>query len=346
MLHRKVYYRLKPFIPWSVRMALRRWHAARIRKSHTSTWPINPAAGATPPNWRGWPDGKRFALVLTHDVEGRRGVERCHELMELEQGLGFRSSFNFVPEGEYSTPGELRDRLTSNGFEVGVHDFKHDGKLYFSRGGFQAQAKKIKEYLKQWNAVGFRAGFMQRNLEWLHDIGPSYDASTFDTDPFEIQPEGVNTIFPFWVPLHTSRREQTKESGYMELPYTLPQDSTLFILLKEKSPEIWKRKLDWIAANRGMALLIAHPDYMRFRAGECVSREYPAAIYEEFLRYVRDQYSGQYWMALPREVAQYARQMSDKAAFEKRPRERTAPRLLSLVTACSALSEQLTYVIQ
>ena len=132
----------------------------------------------------------------------------------------------------------------------------------------------------------------------------------------------------------------------MELPYTLPQDSTLFIVLEEKSPEIWKQKLDWIAANRGMALLIVHPDYMRFKPGQCASREYPATMYEEFLRYARNRYSGQYWLALPKEVAQYAREMSNKSTFERSPRERPTPRLLSLMTACSALSEQLSYVIQ
>src|SRR6516164_8618023 len=37
--------------------------------------------------------------------------------------------------------------------------------------------------------------------------------------------------------------------GYVELPYTLPQDSTLFILLGEKTTNIWQRKLDWIAQH-------------------------------------------------------------------------------------------------
>ena len=53
-------------------------------------------------------------------------------------------------------------------------------------------------------------------------------------------------------------------SGYVELPYTLPQDSTLFLLLREKTNGIWKTKLDWIAQHGGMALLNTHPDYMRF----------------------------------------------------------------------------------
>ena len=51
-------------------------------------------------------------------------------------------------------------------------------------------------------------------------------------------------------------------SGYVELPYTLPQDSTLFLLLCEKTTDIWRRKLDWIAAHGGMALIDTHPDYM------------------------------------------------------------------------------------
>ena len=41
---------------------------------------------------------------------------------------------------------------------------------------------------------------MQHNLQWLHALNAEYDSSTFDTDPFEPEPDGVGTIFPFWVP--------------------------------------------------------------------------------------------------------------------------------------------------
>ena len=119
--------------------------------------------------------------------------------MASEAKLGFRSSFNFIPEGPYQVAKELRDELDANGFEVGVHDLHHDGKLYSSRSEFASNARRINSYLKEWGALGFRAGFMLHNLEWLHDLEAQYDASTFDTDPFEPQPEGRNTIFPFWV---------------------------------------------------------------------------------------------------------------------------------------------------
>src|SRR5215813_6932937 len=116
MFLKKAYYLLKPAVPWKLRMAMRRTHANRLRRRFSGSWPINELAGRPPAGWPGWPDGKKFAFVLTHDVEGKRGLERCQQLAELDMSLGLRSSFNFVPEGEYRTPKRLRDYLTKNGF--------------------------------------------------------------------------------------------------------------------------------------------------------------------------------------------------------------------------------------
>src|SRR5262249_31825902 len=170
----------------------------------------------------------------------KKGLDRCRQVAEMEMQLGLRSSFNFVPEGEYRTPDSLRELLATNGFEIGVHDLRHDGKLYRSRRSFAANVRQINDYLVAWRAVGFRAASMLHDLSALRALNILYDASTFDTDPFEPQPDGVNTIFPF-------RVSRADGSGYVELPYTLPQDSTLFLLLQETSVDIWKTKLDWIA---------------------------------------------------------------------------------------------------
>src|SRR5688572_29777642 len=104
-------------IPWAVRMALRRWLARRIRARCQDRWPICEAAGERPRNFPGWPAGKRFALVLTHDVEGQTGLQKCRRLAELDESHGFRSSFNFVPEGEYEPAAELRELLKAKGLE-------------------------------------------------------------------------------------------------------------------------------------------------------------------------------------------------------------------------------------
>lgn len=46
----------------------------------------------------------------------------------------------------------------------------------------------------------------------------------------------------------------------MELPYTLAQDSTLFLILGEQGIDCWKEKVRWIADHGGMVLVNAHPD--------------------------------------------------------------------------------------
>jgi hypothetical protein len=170
IISNRLYYRLKPYLPWRLRMAARRMLAQHQRASHTDIWPINEAAGKIPANWPGWPGGKKFALVLTHDVEGAYGLAKCRELMQLEKSLGFRSSFNFIPEGDYRVSTELREALTQNGFEVGVHDLRHDGKLYWRREDFPENARSINGYLKKWGARGFRSGFMLHDRDCLHEL--------------------------------------------------------------------------------------------------------------------------------------------------------------------------------
>src|ERR1700681_2354831 len=274
----EIYYFLKPFIPWSVRLALRRQRARSRRATYADTWPIDAKAGAHPPGWPGWPGGKKFAFVLTHDVEGAKGLSRVAQLAAKETRNGFRSSFNFVPEGEYILSPDLRENMIRQGFEVGVHGLQHDGKLYASKEEFAGKAAQIRKFLREWNACGFRSPLMQHKLVWLHALDVEYDASTFDTDPFEPEPDGVGTIFPFWVP-------GPNGSGYVELPHTLAQDFTLFVVLREENIDIWKRKLDWIAEHGGMALLNTHPDYMTFNGGAAERDEFPVSHYEDFLRY-------------------------------------------------------------
>lgn len=297
MLIRKAYYLAKPVLPLSLRLYLRRWRGRILEKRYAESWPISESAATPPAGWQGWPGKRPFAVVLTHDVEGQIGLDRCRQVAELEMRHGFRSSFNFVPEGEYRVSKELRDFLTSNGFEVGVHGLHHDGKLYNSRAVFSHRAQQINRYLKEWGAVGFRSPFMHHNLDWLHDLDVEYDASTFDTDPFEPQPDSANTIFPFWVPPVRDR------PGYMELPYTLTQDVTLFTILSEDSTEIWRKKVQWIVSKGGMVLLNTHPDYMLFGAGELRPVEFRVSHYEDFLKWLRSEYDGRFWEAIPREVA-------------------------------------------
>jgi glycosyltransferase involved in cell wall biosynthesis/peptidoglycan/xylan/chitin deacetylase (PgdA/CDA1 family) len=279
-----------------MQIVLRRALINLFLPSYRNVWPIDPKSARPPEGWTEWPENKKFALALTHDVDTQKGHDNSLQLAEIEKRLGFRSSFNFVAE-DFKVSTKIINQLKADGFEVGLHSIHHKNP-FKSQNKFPKLASKINRYLKEWDAVGFRSPSMYHNLDLLHHLNIEYDASTFDTDPFEPQPDGVGTIFPFWVSGNSHNK------GYVELPYTLPQDFLLFIMFQQKNIDIWKKKLDWIAENGGMALFISHPDYMNFN---CIDHyeEYPIRYYEEFLTYIKTKYKDQYWHVLPKDIARF-----------------------------------------
>ena len=300
MQFNKIYYNIKPFIPRRLQIFVRRRVIAYKRKKYRHIWPIDPDAASPSKGWNVWPGNKKFAVVLSHDVDTQKGNDNCYQLMEIEENLNFRSSFNFVPERYRVSEGLIED-LKNRGFEVCVHGLNHDGKLFFSKQIFDERAIRINEYLNKWGSTGFTSPSMHHNLDWMHALNINHSLSTFDTDPFEPQADGTGTIYPIWV------QNTSFGKGYVELPYTLPQDFTLFILMKEKNISIWKDKLDWVAEKGGMMLLNSHPDYMNFHKKNSYE-EYTVEFYVEFLEYLKTRYKDQFWHVLPKDIACFWRQ--------------------------------------
>ena len=167
---KKAFYILKPFIPRSLQLYLRRKLLIFKIKKYNNIWPILRGSEKRPSNWENWPDNKKFALILTHDVEHQRGYDRILELMNIEKELGYVSSFNLIPERDYLVDRSLLKRLVENGFEYGIHGLRHDGKLFSSKKEFMNRAKRINYYLNEWGAIGFRAPAMQHNLRMAWSI--------------------------------------------------------------------------------------------------------------------------------------------------------------------------------
>jgi peptidoglycan/xylan/chitin deacetylase (PgdA/CDA1 family) len=241
--------------------------------------------------------------------------------MELEKRLGFRSSFFFVP-GDYEVPPGLRAALVAEGFEIGIHGIKHDGRTFLKRKTFEKRAPKIDHFLKEWGAVGYSSPSTLRKLDWIAELNIEYDCSTFDTDPFEPQPNGMGTIFPFPVV------GPSGSAKFIEIPYTLPQDHSLFVILNERTIDIWKEKVDWIAENGGVAVLNTHPDYMDFQGSRYSHKAYPARNYMDFLEYVKAKHLGRYWHVLPRDLAGFWREFlhsSHKSVDTERQVEGSGP---------------------
>jgi peptidoglycan/xylan/chitin deacetylase (PgdA/CDA1 family) len=302
------YYSVKPLLPRRAQLALRRAYAPRQAARRFPAWPaerilldlrdedlrrrLHSAGSPRLPLVSYWPGTRRFAAILTHDVEGPAGIENIPRVLEIEQRHGFVSSWNFCAEW-YPIPDGTFEALEAAGCEIGLHGIAHDGRLFQDRATFEANLPKIHRYMRQWGACGFRSPATHRNVDWMPELGCLYDTSFPDTDPFEPQPGGCCSVLPFLI------------GDLVELPITLVQDHTLWEILREPSIDRWVEKTRWIIENRGLVNLLVHPDY--------VLTEDRLTLYDEFLGFLRAQADG--WHALPRDVAQW---WKDRASLECR----------------------------
>ena len=292
----KPYYSLKPLIPKSIRTTLRRAYSKVQGRLRFPSWPVEPVlvnaldrymvavletTGRTSlRRLAPWPEGARAAFAITHDVEWDSGFRNVDAIVEIEKRHGFRSSWNIVPE-RYPIDWSVIDRLRADGFEIGVHGLRHDGSLFRSRKDFNRNIGKVNRYIREWGVSGFRSESTLRNTDWMPELDALYDTSFPDTDPYEPQAGGCCSILPYFI------------GELIELPITLPQDHTLFTILRHADISVWKQKSSWIEENGGCILIDVHPDYMDSR--ESLLR------YESFLSFMKEK--SDIWHALPRDVA-------------------------------------------
>jgi peptidoglycan/xylan/chitin deacetylase (PgdA/CDA1 family) len=291
-LHKAYYSILRPIVPLPMRRAMQRGVSHRCQRLPDFIWPdLVDLMKADAGGWGRFcasihPNGRRTSIVLTHDVESQQGYDFIPEVIALERKYGFRSSWNLVAD-LYDIRADIVDQIRTAGHEIGIHGDNHDGKLYYSYRGFRQRQRLINDSLKKYGAVGFRSPQMHRNLAWLQDLDVDYDMSCFDYDPYQPFPGGTGSIWPFMA------------GRLVELPYTVPQDHTLFEVLGQSDASIWRRKSEWLVANHGMILVLTHPDYLMRRGRlEC---------YEEYLDYLSKVPDS--WHGLPSELARHVRSL-------------------------------------
>jgi len=327
----KLYYRLRPFIPRAIQMRMKHGYAKVQKAMEFPAWPIERSLDdfrelllwciirATHAeqltSLELWPQGKRFAVLLTHDVEQSGGVSNIGPLAELEKRFGMRSSWNFVPE-RYPFDKAILSRLQAEGFEIGVHGLTHDGRLFESRKIFLQRAPRINEYARQWHASGFRSPACHRIFEWMEteDLDFAYDSSFPDTDPYQPMPGGCCTVFPWFL------------GSKVEMPVSVPQDHLVWDVLGDMSGEAWRSKIDYIAARGGLAVVIVHPDYVtdHQRLGE----------YERLLQYVASREGA--WVTLPATLAGWWRRRAATAFDGALPTQESSSDLRLSVASVSA----------
>jgi hypothetical protein len=299
----RAYYAIRGLLPRPLQIWLRRQYARVQVRTEFPSWPAETAlhdffdlftsiladvAGEPVPRIASWPNDHAWALVLTHDVETSAGVAAIDPIVELERGLGLRSSWNFVPRRYDVDDGRIRE-LSEDGFEVGVHGLLHDGRDLESLARVRERLPGMRAAAKRWDAVGFRAPATQRGWELMPMLGFDYDSSYPDTDPFEPQGGGCCT----WLPFFNQRM--------VELPLTMAQDHTLFVILRRSDASTWIEKAELLRARGGLALIDTHPDYLV----KAPIKDAYRCLLERFA----DDDSA--WRALPRDVSAWWRRRAD-----------------------------------
>jgi hypothetical protein len=293
------YYAVRPLLPRPLQLRMRRTFAKHQNTPSFPAWPIEHSlhlfyewlldtatqlAGEPVPWIDFWPDGRSWAMVLTHDVETAAGRDEMELLRGPERERGYRSSWNFVAE-RYEVTDETVARVTADGCEVGVHGLRHDGRDVASRRMLDQRLPAMRKHADRWGAVGFRSPATQRDWALMPTMGFDYDSSYTDTDPYEPQPGGCCTYLPFF------------NGDQVELPITLPQDHTLFEILQHDDGELWVGKAREIRDRHGMVLVLAHPDYAH--------DDRLLGAWNQLLDEFADDPTA--WQALPREVSAWWR---------------------------------------
>ena len=305
---RNTYYAVRDFLPASWRRKIQRMYFRGWEKLPFPKWPMDQSVDwiietmmALSLKARGveripfiwfWPDGLRSCVIITHDVETLFGRDSCSALMDLDDSFGIKASFQIVPEGRYPVLQEFLSRIRGRGFEVNIHDFNHDGRLYNEREEFLRRARRINEYARTFGASGFRSGSLYRKLDWYDAYEFSYDMSVPNVAHLEVQRGGCCTVMPYFI------------GKILEIPLTTSQDYSLFYILGKNSIETWKTQIDLIIEKHGLASFNVHPDYL---VQEKARQGYRSLLQE----LSRTRSERRLWMALPGEVDRWWRQRSE-----------------------------------
>ncbi|MBZ5666366.1 MAG: hypothetical protein LAO30_17360, partial [Acidobacteriia bacterium] len=235
----RLYYLVRPMLPVAVRKHLQRIRLKGWHKIPFPHWPVDRTVDnlferllqlslkaqnrdRIPFIWY-WPNGARSCAIMTHDVETSAGRDFCGTLMDIDDRFGIKAAFQVVPEQRYEVTPEYLDSITNRGFEVGVQDLNHDGRLYRNQQQFITRAAKINAYGRQWGAEGFRAGVLYRRQEWFDALDFSYEMSVPNVAHLDAQRGGCCTVFPYFV------------GKLLEIPVTTTQDYSLFHILRQHS---------------------------------------------------------------------------------------------------------------
>lgn len=237
-----------------------------------------------------WPENKKFAVILSHDIDTNEGFRNIDKFIGIEKKYNFHSCW-FVVGKLFSRHKDQLCALIQDGFEIGCHGYLHDNKLTsFTREKMRDSLLKCSEMFRKLGVKGFRSPSLLRSRQLFEVLGEFflYDTSVPDTEAFlQIAPRsGCCTVFPYAV-----------SGSLLELPITLPLDSTLLALGfgPDQVFEIWKDKIEWVKKVGGIAHIATHAESY-YSGNDNMLR-----AYERLLSFISQ--DSDCWTANPADVA-------------------------------------------
>ena len=247
---------------------------------------------AAEPALRGaWPKGRRFPLLVTHDVDTKEGMALAGQVLDDMVDLGLRPCFFLVGRGYAWDRGFLHAVLQAGG-EIGLHGDTHDNRIAFESAADAAKRlDSVRDLVEQHGIRGFRSPSLLASDALYDAVGPrfAWDSSVPDTDTHTLlgPRRGCGTVFPF------------RRRGCLVLPLTMPADDRLLLLGYRglDMVALLRRKWEYLRQQGGIVHFLTHPEPHLF--GKPVLRD----LYRSVLTEILD--TGEAWVATPSMVAEY-----------------------------------------
>ncbi len=248
-----------------------------------------------------WPNNKRFAIIITHDVDTDyifKNADILKSFISIEEKYGFRSAW-YIVTNKYPLNHSTLKMLIKRGHEIGFHGDTHDYRLPFlKKEKIKERLDKCKPFLDKYNVKGGRSPLFLRNPTFFSVLEEyiSYDTSCHDSTLGALSGmnEGCCSCFPFFI------------SNLLEIPTTLPESYFLKKLgvQKEEIPKIQEDRLEAIRELGGVAHYLVHPE------PQISANKEHLADYERFLEKCSKYKDA--WVTLPSELNAWWRKRDEK----------------------------------
>ncbi len=296
---------------WARLFGFRLMHTIRrTRRAPVPSFPTNPADPSVD-GWRYlirsivedhstaaavplWPDGKKYAVTLSHDIDTDycfRVPDMLTQVREIDERAGIRAAWMVVAKvAGVGKP--VLDDLHAAGHEIGFHGTDHDHKLAFlPPAEMGLRIARVSELMERYDTMGFRSpsylrtpalyqaidGILQYDMS-MHDVTEGICRSTSRN-------EGCSTCLPFFI----------AGTDVLEIPTTVREDWYYDLLGCSQPHEVLQNQLkntELIKARGGVASVLTHP--------EPTATSHWMSVYADLLACLASDDDA--WTARPREI--------------------------------------------